>query len=185
MADGPFDFVKMTQELQKLSIEAKTSIGTAVELQESIYRSFAEIQSVVGRFAFQLADVADLQEKIGSNMKTNFVLSVDTAQQLLIAGKAFGKTADQMGELANKFFEGGYALSSVNEILQNTSNVARNFGVNTQSVLSQVESNLKNANQYGFNTGVDGLARMAAKAASLRSDMTSVFNFAAFNCGPK
>jgi hypothetical protein len=178
MADGPFDFVKMTQELQKLSIEAKTSIGTAVELQESIYRSFAEVQSIVGRFAFQLADVANLQQKIGSNMKTNFVLSVDTAQQLLIAGKAFGKTADQMGELANKFFEGGYALSSVNDILQKTSDISRSFGVNTQSVLSQVESNLKSANQYGFNTGVDGLARMAAKAASLRSDMSLVFNFA-------
>jgi hypothetical protein len=178
MADGPFDFVKMAQELQKLSIEAKTSIGTAVELQESIYRSFAEIQNVVGRFAFELADVAKLQEKIGSNMKTNFVLSVDTAQQLLRAGKAFGQSAEQMGALANVFYEGGYALSTIGEQLQEISNTSRKFGVNTQAVLSQVESNLKNANQYGFNTGVDGLARMAAKAASLRSDMTSVFNFA-------
>ena len=169
---------QLTLELQRLAIEAKTSIGTAVELQNSVVRSFAEVQRTVGRFAFTLNDVSNLQSTIGSQMKTNFLLSVDTSNELLIAGKAIGEGAAGIGKIANDFYDAGFALSSVGESLQTASDISRQFGVNTRAVVNDVTNNLKNANQFGFNTGVDGLTRMAAQAAALRSNMSFTFDFA-------
>jgi hypothetical protein len=65
--------------------------------------------------------------------------------------------------------------------------ISREMGVNAQVVSSSVVSNLEKLNKFGFPNGVEGLAKMAAKAASLRMDMASTFKVAddIFNRGPE
>jgi hypothetical protein len=71
--------------------------------------------------------------------------------------------------------------------MTNVVKISREMGVNAQVVSSSVVSNLEKLNKFGFPNGVEGLAKMAAKAASLRMDMASTFKVAndIFDRGPE
>jgi hypothetical protein len=57
-------------------------------------------------------------------------------------------------------------------------NIARASGVNASAVSSQVLSNMEALNKYNFEGGVQGLAKMAAQATSLRINMADSLAFA-------
>ena len=61
------------------------------------------------------------------------------------------------------------------------------MGLNSQVVSKSVTENLEKMNKFGFGNGVEGLAKMAAKAASMRMDMKSAFGVAddIFTRGPE
>ena len=61
--------------------------------------------------------------------------------------------------------------------MQKIVDIARQQGVSVQAVSSQAVSNMESMNKYNFQGGVDGLAKMAAQAASLRIDMKSTLTF--------
>jgi hypothetical protein len=56
--------------------------------------------------------------------------------------------------------------------------IARESGVNAQAVSKLVVDNMSNLNMYTFQGGVDGLAKMAAQATSMRISMADTFKFA-------
>jgi hypothetical protein len=70
--------------------------------------------------------------------------------------------------------EGAHIAENVLKIVQ----VSNQLGVNAQAVSSVVTSNLDKLNRFGFTNGVEGLAKMAGKAAALRFDVSETFELA-------
>ena len=66
----------------------------------------------------------------------------------------------------------------INDEMTTVVQTSRNLGVNAQVVSSMVVANLDKMNRYGFGTGVEGMAKMAAKAAAMRVDMSTTLNVA-------
>ena len=54
----------------------------------------------------------------------------------------------------------------------------RNMGLNTKDVMDKVVNNFDKLNKYNFENGVQGLTKMAAKAAMFRIDMGQAFSLA-------
>jgi len=52
--------------------------------------------------------------------------------------------------------------------------IARSMGVNVEEVSRQVSNNIGLLDKYGFENGVQGLAKMAANAALMRVDVSSI-----------
>jgi hypothetical protein len=85
------------------------------------------------------------------------------------------------------FQNAGFSMTHISDNMTNVVKISREMGVNAQVVSSSVVSNLEKLNKFGFPNGVEGLAKMAAKAASLRMDMASTFKIAndIFDRGPE
>jgi hypothetical protein len=62
--------------------------------------------------------------------------------------------------------------------MQKVINSAREIGVNAQAVSKQVVENMSKMNQFNFQGGVEGMAKMAAQAVNLRVDMKATLDIA-------
>ena len=80
--------------------------------------------------------------------------------------------------MVEDFQNAGVQVGLIRDTLQETVNIARSIGVNTNAVFSMVQKNLENMNKYGFERGTAGLSSMAAKAVMMRTDMSKIFTFA-------
>jgi hypothetical protein len=126
----------------------------------------------------QAKDAYTIQESIAKQLQTNMITSAEVAEQLYAGGKVLGFTVERSGEVVKNFQNAGIQTGQMVKDLQSTADIARKVGVNTSAVFDLVEQNLNQINRYGFQDGVNGLARMAAQAAGLRINMSETFEFA-------
>ena len=123
-------------------------------------------------------DAYNIQESIAKQLQTNVITSAEVAEQLYAGGKVLGFSVEQSGRVVANFQNAGIQTGQMVKDLQSTADIARKVGVNTSAVFELVEQNLNQINRYGFQDGVNGLARMSAQAAGLRIRMSETFDFA-------
>lgn len=126
-----------------------------------------------------LTEVVKLQTKVNEELGTNVILLGETTQDLFTASKAVGLETEKVGGMVGAFQDAGISAGLIRDRIQETADVARSVGVNVKTVFDLVQTNLARLNEFGFQKGTEGLARMAASSASMRVDMNQVFNFAA------
>jgi len=126
----------------------------------------------------QAKDAYTIQESIAKQLQTNVITSAEVAEQLYAGGKVLGFSVEQSGRVVTNFQNAGIQTGQMVKDLQSTADIARKVGVNTSAVFDLVEQNLNQINRYGFQDGVNGLARMSAQAAGLRIRMSETFDFA-------
>lgn len=135
------------------------------------------LPSVVG-LGGTLTDVQNIQLGVTKALNTNIILLGEQASDLFVASKAVGVASEKVGEMAAEFENAGISTGLIRDNIQASVDVARRVGVNTSAVFNLVQENLSKLNEYGFQNGAEGLARMAATSAGLRLNMRDVFNFA-------
>jgi len=125
-----------------------------------------------------LQDVFDIQKSIAQELNTNIILLGETTTDLFAAATAVGLSSEKVGEMVGNFQDAGIQAGLIRDRLQETVDIARSIGVNTNAVFGLVQKNLGSLNEYGFEDGVAGLSRMSAQAAAMRIDMDKTFVFA-------
>jgi urease gamma subunit len=148
--------------------------AAVVGLRKEFISSIPVITALGGSFQ----DAFNIQQKVSEAFNTNKILTAELASNLFTAGKALGIASTEMGSVVLDFENAGIQSTIIRDRMQQTANIARVVGANTNAVFTQVQQNLGNLNKFGFKDGVEGLSRMAAKAVSLRTDMFEIFNFA-------
>ena len=140
-------------------------------LKQSMTQAVAEVDKLGGTFN----DILTIQSNIATNFGRNLVLSSDSYEGFYATMKVTGV---ETGKMVDNFKDVGVsAYDSVSQ-MQKVVDIARESGVNAGKVASLVTDNLGNLNKYNFQGGVEGLAKMASQAASLRIDMSATLNFA-------
>ncbi len=114
----------------------------------------------------------------------NVVLTKENLKDLISTNKVTGLAADT---LLTSFQNAGFSMSQITQNTEKVVTLASSMGLNSQVVSKLVTDNLEKLNKFGFGNGVEGLAKMASKAASLRIDMKSAFAVAndIFDKGPE
>lgn len=125
-----------------------------------------------------MQDVANIQLGISESLNRNIVTLGETTTDLFVAGKAVGVASSNVGNMVLAFQNAGIQTSMIKDNIQETVDIARAVGVNTSAVFQLVQQNLGKLNEFGFQNGAAGLARMAAQATALRIDMREIFGFA-------
>lgn len=136
------------------------------------------LPSVVG-LGGNLTDVTNIQLGVAKALNTNIILLGEQASDLFVASKAVGVASKDVGVMAAAFENAGISTGLIRDNIQASVDVARRVGVNTSAVFELVQDNLSKLNEFGFQNGAEGLARMAATSAGLRLNMRDIFNFAA------
>jgi len=167
-------------ELNKQILEANASLaGTFGRTQSSVQGLRKELVIAlpeVVRLGGNLSDVVNIQDTISKNLGTNRILLGETTSDLFVAMKALGQA--DYGAVVASFQDAGIQVGLIKDRMQETANIARLVGQNSSAIFDLVQQNLSKLNEFGFKNGVEGLSRMAAKAAVMRFDMYQVFTFA-------
>lgn len=143
-------------------------------IREEVGVALPAIVSLGGEFA----DVLNIQKGIAESLNTNIITLGETTSDLFAGARAVGVGSEQVGGMVKNFQDAGFQTGLIKQGMEDTANIARSVGVNTKAVFEGVQDNLSSINKYGFEGGIQGLARMSAQAAGLRINMQEIFGFA-------
>lgn len=163
-----FDFETKFMKINR-EVLGQTAIY-AKDMTNAFAGAYGDVVSIGG----SLDDIANTFSSINKVMQSNTMLSSQQLTSFVALEKSAGLTADQMGEMVEAFDTIGYGVDSTIETLDAMSTKARSLGLNVAQFMGTVAKNIKLVNAYNYKDGVEGFTRMAARAQSLRIDMTSV-----------
>ena len=169
-------------ELESTAVKVDTAfqsivnkMGDGAGLGASIRKNFTEAVSSVQLIGMDFKDVQTAAESTLEVFGRNVTLSGEEYKNLLATQQVTGQNVKQLEE---GFLNAGMSIKDITKEMYNVTQVANAIGVNARLVSANVVSNLDKLNRYGFQSGVEGLAKMAAKAAALRIDLTDTLSIA-------
>lgn len=178
-------FTSVVTNLDVLSRQSVRTFAQSSEYAEAFRQSFGnalvditKISENASDIATVLQQAADIQNNFAKEFNTNIILSSRNLAQFATAAQAFEIPAQTMASIAEGLVTAGQSFNELPDILETSANKARSVGVNVSAVFDIVRNNLSDINKFGFENGVEGLARMAISAAGLRVNLNSVFNLA-------
>ena len=150
-------------------------LGVGAEYSAMIKEQLGKASTEIYRMGGTQEEIIALQIEYAKTLQTTSILTTENAEKMYAVTKVTGLGA---GELERAFRNAGMETTHINDEMTTVVQTARNLGVNAQAVSSMVAANLDKMNRYGFGTGVEGMAKMAAKAAAMRVDMASTLTVA-------
>ena len=144
-----------------------TGRDNVLAIKQGLSDAVKEVEALGGNFG----NVKQIQLDISETLNRNLVLMSDSYQQLYAAGQVTGLN---VGTIVEKFKDAGYSVYQAGDQMQKVVDIARSMGVNVEEVSEQVSNNIGLLDKYGFENGVQGLAKMAANAALMRVDVSSI-----------
>jgi hypothetical protein len=174
-AISPIEISKTIEEVDNGAVRIAKSFGQGREnvlgLSQAMAGAVREVTLLGGGFQ----DIVDIQDKIGIALGRNLVLSTDSYEKLYAAQSVTGQQAET---IVSAFKDVGISVYQSTNQMQQVVDISRSMGVSAQAVSKEVVGNIEALNKYNFQDGVQGLARMAAQATSLRIDMRETLRFA-------
>lgn len=158
-------------EMSKVIKTMGVGVQNGLEIKQNFNDSYDAIVKMGGTFA----DVVDQQEALLKGSGRNLIAIKEQAQELFAATSVTGLKAEVLQEA---FYNAGMEGAHIAENMLQVVEISNKMGVNAQAVSSVVTSNLDKLNRYGFTNGVEGLAKMAGKAQSLKFDVNETFQLA-------
>lgn len=150
-------------------------MGQGQGLASEIRAEFAGAAEEVIALGGTQKEAADIQTKTLEVLGRNVILSKEQTKELFAATKISGEEIDV---LEKAFINAGKSIKDIGKEMLMVREVANNMGVNAKAVSALVVQNLDKLNRYGFQNGVEGLAKMAASSRALGIDMNETLDLA-------
>ena len=166
---------KKLVEVEGGATEVAKVFGQGREQITAIKAAMAEAVTSVTLLGGGFDKILEIQTQVSKVLGTNLILNSQSYEKLY----ATAQVTDQSATLLTKGFkDAGYSVYAIGDQMQKVMDVSRSIGVNGQQVSKQVVENMGAMNQYNFQGGVEGMAKMAAQAVNLRVDMKSTLELA-------
>lgn len=163
------------KEVEAGATEVAKVFGQGKEQITAIKAAMAEAVTSVTLLGGGFSDIVNLQKDISKVLGTNLILNSQSYEKLYATTKVTGVEA---GALTTSFKDAGFSVYAIGDQMTKVMDVSRSIGVNGQQVSKQVVENMSKMNQFNFQGGVEGLAKMAAQAVNLRVNMNDVLTIA-------
>ena len=171
---GMREILNTVNQVDSEAVKVAKSFGQGRENILSIKTTLVDAASSVEALGGKFEDVADIQNKLVGSLNRAVLLSSDSYESIFAATQVTGQEA---GKLFNSFKNIGTSAYGVADGMQKIVDTARQQGLSVAAVSEQAVNNMEAMNKYNFQGGVDGLAKMAAQATSLRIDMGQTLRF--------
>lgn len=165
------NLTKMDREMSSIVKHMGVTTQYSQLLKQELGRAVTEVALMGGK----QEDINKLQKDFIDATNRTTVLSTENIEKLFAVSQVSGVAVKA---LETGFRNAGMETTHISDEMKIVYNTANSLGVNAQTVSANVVGSLDKMNRYGFGTGIEGLAKMAAKAAAMRVDMTSTFNLA-------
>lgn len=174
--------VKSLEEVDIGMTKIINTMGGGRELSYLIKNNIAGAYTDVKLLGGSLDDIVKIQQDLVNNTNKQVILQKEYYDDLFATTQVTGEYA---GTLINAFDNAGKSVYDIKDTMEGVVNQSRAMGLDAQEVSSRMVSNLDKMNMYGFERGVEGLSKMAAKSAMFKLDMSSTFNLADKLMGPE
>ena len=151
------------------------TMGQGENLAAGIKKNFAEASLEIIKMGGSEKEALAIQSETLEVLGRNSTLSKEQYETLFATSKVTGQSVK---ELATSLLDVGGNIDQIATDMEAVVSRANSLGVNAKAVTEKVVENMDQMNRFGFQGGIDGLARMAAKAQVLRFDMGEVFELA-------
>lgn len=151
------------------------SMGVTAQYSQLLKQELGKAVTEVALMGGKQEDINRLQKEFIESTNRTIVLSTENVEKLFAVSQVSGVAVKT---LETGFRNAGMETTHISEEMKTVYNTANSLGVNAQTVSNMVVTNLDKMNRFGFGTGVEGMAKMAAKAAAMRVDMNSTLNLA-------
>ncbi len=151
------------------------SMGVTAQYSQLLKQELGRAVTEVALMGGKQEDINRLQKEFIEATNRTIVLSTENIEKLFAVSQVSGVSVK---ELEKGFRNAGMETAHISDEMKVVYNTANSLGVNAQTVSSMVVANLDKMNRFGFGTGVEGMAKMAAKAAAMRVDMGSTLQLA-------
>lgn len=169
------DVTKTISELDKEMSKVVRSMGLTTENSLAIKDNFNLAYQNIVDLGGTLGDVVKQQEDLTSASGKNLILLSSQSKELFAAVSVTGLKGE---ELQKSFLNAGMEGAHIAENMLKVVEISNKLGVNAQAVAKVVSDNLDKLNRFGFTNGVEGLSKMAGRAAALRFDVNETFDLA-------
>ena len=166
---------KAIENSYRTSVEINKTFGQGQERLSELMGAVSDAVPRITRLGGSVGDVQKTMVEIANASRRNVIANTEDVEKLYAATEVVGGSAES---LTNSFLDVGVGLEQMGKQLEGSVNYIRSIGGNTKAVMSDVAKNMDQMNRYQFQGGVEGMAKMAAKASMLRVDMSATLNFA-------
>jgi len=170
-AINPLDS-KIFQEMDKYATKVQASFGLAKNRNDEFKQSIAEAGPELAKLGVTEAAMGSNLAEIMNSLGTAASVGKEAIVEITAAAQVSGQ---QIGTLTSSFREVGISIYDVGDKMKEITNYARSVGVSVEAVSTGVVDNLSKMNQYNFENGIRGLAKMAATSERLGITMSQVF----------
>lgn len=151
------------------------SMGVTTQYSQLLKQELGRAVTEVALMGGKQEDINKLQKDFIEATNRTIVLSTENVEKLFAVSQVSGVAVKT---LETSFRNAGMETTHISDEMKVVYNTANSLGVNAQTVSNMVVTNLDKMNRFGFGTGVEGMAKMAAKAAAMRVDMGSTLQLA-------
>jgi hypothetical protein len=159
--------------------------GTARASGEFIQEVFVGALESTIKIGGTLEDQVNTYQAISKNLQRNVYLTEEQLAKSVMIQKTTGLAAEDVGKLIVGYQNLGQSTNDALKSIDDLSRMARTYGLNVNTFLTNVGENIQLVNSYGFKDGVEGLGRMVARAQSLRMDFRQIKSLAADMLSPE
>ena len=162
-------------EVDDAAVNIAKSFGQGRENVLGLSRAMAGAVREVTLLGGNFQKIAEIQEGVSGALGRNVILMSESYEKLFAAQEVSGRSAR---DIVSSFKDVGFSLNQSSTQMEKVINTARQIGANAQAVSGVVLDNMNALNRFTFDGGVQGLARMAAQATTLRINMKETLDFA-------
>ena len=172
--DLSLEYFKQDGQIRRTAV----NIGLMGKQQEQFRKTVYKSALATQRLGMDAAAVAESYSSYVDAVGRLIPLTDKAAYAMseMAMGTALGKEgAAQMAASMEVF---GMSIESTAGYVEDVANMSEKMGVNSGKVLKDLSQNLRKAQTVRFKGGVEGMAKMAAKATKIRMDMGTALGFA-------
>jgi hypothetical protein len=160
--------IQTMEEMEGYATDMAHQFGQGRENVVAMQAAMGDAAIKVKEMRGDMKGIADIQLAVAESLGRNFIAQGKTIEELFTVTEVTGQSTKT---LVTNFKDAGFSVSHINKEMQSAVDVARSQGVSALAVSDKVVTNMSALNKFGFANGVEGLAKMAAQATSLRVDM--------------
>lgn len=162
----------MFEKMDQYATQVQNTFGLSKERADEFKTTIANIAPELTKLGLSEDQFVGALTETMQGLGTAASVSKEAVIELAAANKVTNVTIETM---ASSFRDVGVSVYDVGEQMKTVTEVARGAGVSVSAVAQEVTSNLGKMNIYNFDTGVKGLAKMAATGERLGLTMEKVF----------
>ena len=144
--------------------EVIKTMGRGVELSDVIKESLGQGAIEILKLGGDLKDAQTIQEELMSSTSKNLIATAGEIKDIFAVTDVLGTS---FSTINSGLLDAGMSMKDVSMYGVTVLETSKKLGVNAQVVSSLVAQNMNLLNRYGFEKGIEGLSKMAAKASAM------------------
>lgn len=167
----------LTQQTELRGIINKDA-GLTGKFSEDLREELTEANIPLLRLGIGFSDLVAAQKSLISDTGRFLGLNRETWAEAGEAAKAYVGELSSLVSMYPSFERVGIGASNVAKEILIAGNRTISLGLQSQKIITELNTNLGKINEYGFKSGVQGLTEMVRKSTEFRMNMSETFRIA-------